>query len=93
MVFGLSAFRMKQLAFPLARWGAAAGSIGVFLLYEEFPQLILQTQYGIFPGYKDVLVAFGLMSQKKANAIDRALPIDPGLLNRPYRAPVDPEEE
>ena len=39
MVFGLSAFRMKQLAFPLARWGAAAGSIGVFLLYEEVPQL------------------------------------------------------
>ena len=92
MVFGLSAFRMKQLP-SRSRGGAPPpGSIGVFLLYEEFLQLILQTQYGVF-GYKDVLVAFGLMSQKKANAIDRALPIDPGLLNRPYRAPVDPEEE
>ena len=66
MVFGLSAFRMKQLVFPLARWGAAAGSIGVFLLYEEFPQLILQTQYGVFPGYTDVAIAFGFMKDPKA---------------------------
>ena len=92
MVFGLSAFRMKQLVFPLARWGAAAGSIGVFLLYEEFPQLILQTQYGVFPGYKDVLVAFGLMTQKRANSLDKALPASPGALNRPYKEPVLEED-
>ena len=86
-----SMFRIKQLAPPLARWGAAGGSIVFFLLYEEFPQLILQSQYGVFPGYKDVLVAFGMMSQAKANSLDRALPADPGVLNRPYKAPVDPE--
>lgn len=56
----MSAFRVKQLVFPLARWGAAVGSIGIFLLYEEIPQLILQTQYGVFPGYTDVAIAFGL---------------------------------
>jgi hypothetical protein len=85
----LSSFRIKQLAPPLARWGAAVGSIGFFLLYEELPQLILQTQYGIFPGYKDVMVAFGMMTQAKANAIDRSLPISPGVLNRPANLPED----
>lgn len=34
-----------------ARWGVAFGSIGFFLLYEELPQLIMQTQYGIWPGW------------------------------------------
>lgn len=57
----MSFFRAKQLGPPLARWGAAAGTIGFFLLYEEVPQLILQTQYGIFPGYTDVAIAFGFM--------------------------------
>ena len=80
----LSGFRIKQLVPPLARWGAAAGSIGFFLLYEELPQLILQAQYGIFPGYKDVLVEFGLMSRKRANGIDDMLPQGAGALNRPH---------
>ena len=88
----MSFFRMKQLGIPLARWGVAGGSIVFFLLYEEFPQLILQTQYGIFPGYKDVLVAFGLMTQKRANSLDKALPASPGPLNRPYKEPVLEEE-
>ena len=34
-----------------ARWGAAAGAIGFFLLYEDLPQLILQTQYGNWQGW------------------------------------------
>ena len=85
----MSFFRFKQLALPAARWGAALGSIGFFLLYEELPQLALQAQYGVFPGYKDVLVAMGWMTQKKANALDRMLPqVD--FLNRPIK---DPKEE
>ena len=55
----LTWFRIKQLGPPAARWGVAAGSIGFFLLYEALPQLALQSQYGVFPGYKDVLVAMG----------------------------------
>jgi len=85
----MSFFRIKQLAMPAARWGVAIGSIGFFLLYEELPQLVLQSQYGIFPGYKDVLVAFGMMTQKKANALDAMVPqVD--FLNRPLK---DPKEE
>ena len=34
-----------------ARWGVAIGSIGFFLLYEDLPQLILQTQYGNWRGW------------------------------------------
>ena len=83
----MSFFRAKQLGVPAARWGVAAGSIGFFLLYEELPQLILQTQYGVFPGYKSVLVAFGAMSQERSDALDRALPISPGVLNRPAKVP------
>jgi len=79
-------FRAKQLGIPAARWGVAVGSIGFFLLYEELPQLILQSQYGIFPGYKDVLVSFGLMTQKRANAID-AMMANPDYLNRPAKDP------
>ena len=87
----MSFYRFKQLAPPLARWGAAAGSIVVFLLYEEFPQLILQAQYGIFPGYKDVLVYMGWMSQKRANKLDAMLPqVD--QLNRPIRDPKPDED-
>ena len=92
----MSMFRIKQLVPPLARWGVAAGSIGFFLLYEELPQLILQAQYGVFPGYKDVLIAFGLMSKQKSNAIDSFLPIAPGVLNRPTaigNKPAAVEEE
>ena len=71
-----------------SRWGVAAGSIGFFLLYEELPQLALQSQYGIFPGYKDKLVGFGLMSQKTANAYDKMVPqVD--ALNRPIREPKE----
>ena len=33
------------------RWGIAIGSIGFFLLYEDLPQLILQTQYGVWKGW------------------------------------------
>lgn len=61
----ISFFRAKQLGVPAARWGVAAGSIGFFLLYEDLPQLILQTQYGVFPGWTGVAVAFGLMNEKK----------------------------
>ena len=86
----MSFFRMKQLAPPLARWGMAAGSIGFFLLYEELPQLILQTQYGVFPSYKDVLVSFGMMTQAKANSLDRMLPISQGIMNRPAKTYEDP---
>ena len=83
-------FRIKQLAPPLVRWGVAIGSVAVFALYEELPQLALQTQYGVFPGYKDVLVAMGMMSQKTANSMDNMLPqVD--SLNRPIRDPK-PEE-
>ena len=89
----LSFFRIKQLGPPAARWGAAAGSIGFFLLYEEIPQLVLQTQYGIFPSYKDILVSFGMMTQAKANALDRALPLSPGFLNRPGKTFEPPSEE
>ena len=41
----MSMFRAKQLGIPAARWGVAVGSIGFFLLYEEVPQLVMQTQY------------------------------------------------
>ena len=74
----------------------AIGTVAVFALYEELPQLILQTQYGIFPGYKTVLVEFGLMTQAKSNALDRMLPLSPGFLNRPsktYEAPAAVEED
>ena len=60
-----TAFRMKQLLPPLARWGAAAGSIGFFLLYEDLPQLIMQTQYGDFPGWTGVAQHYGLMAKPK----------------------------
>ena len=63
----LSFFRMKQLAPPAARWGGAVGTIGFFLLYEEIPQLILQTQYGVFPNYTDVAIAFGFAKDPKAS--------------------------
>ena len=62
----LSFFRMKQLGVPAARWGGAVGTIVCFLLYEEFPQLILQTQYGVFPNYTDVAIAFGMIKNPKA---------------------------
>ena len=42
------------------------GSIGFFLLYEDLPQLILQTPYGNFPGWTGVAVAFGMMKDPKA---------------------------
>jgi len=61
----LSVFRAKQLGIPLARWGVAFGSIGFFLLYEELPQLILQTQYGVFPGWTGVAEAAGLIKKKE----------------------------
>ena len=63
MSFPFSAFRMKQLAPPLARWGAAAGAIGFFLLYEELPQLILQEQYGVFGGWTAVGVHYGFIKE------------------------------
>ena len=66
MSFPFSAFRMKQLAPPLARWGGAAGAIGFFLLYEELPQLILQEQYGVFGGWTAVAVEYGFMKPKPA---------------------------
>jgi hypothetical protein len=62
----MSFFRAKQLGIPAARWGVAAGSIGFFLLYEDLPQLILQTPYGNFPGWTGVAVAFGMMKDPKA---------------------------
>ena len=62
----LSSFRFKQLAMPAARWGVAVGSIGFFLLYEELPQLILQTQYGVFPGWTGVAQEFGLAAKPTA---------------------------
>jgi len=61
----MSMFRAMQLGVPAARWGVAAGSIGFFLLYEDLPQLILQTQYGVFPGWTGVAVAAGLMKEPK----------------------------
>ena len=66
----LSAFRVKQLIFPAARWGVAIGSIGFFLLYEDLPQLILQTQYGNFPGWTGVAREFGLISTPAAKEED-----------------------
>jgi len=57
-------FRAKQLGFPAARWGGAVGVIGFFLLYEDLPQLIMQTQYGVFPGWDGVAREFGLMAKK-----------------------------
>ena len=61
----MSAFRMKQLGIPAARWGAAVGSIAFFCLYEELPQLIMQTQYGNFPGWTGVAEHFGLISKRE----------------------------
>lgn len=57
-----SAFRAIQLGLPAARWGGAVGVVGFFLLYEDLPQLILQTQYGNFPGWAGVAREFGLMA-------------------------------
>eukprot|EP00326_Haptolina_ericina_P010222 CAMPEP_0181226656 /NCGR_PEP_ID=MMETSP1096-20121128/32373_1 /TAXON_ID=156174 ORGANISM="Chrysochromulina ericina, Strain CCMP281" /NCGR_SAMPLE_ID=MMETSP1096 /ASSEMBLY_ACC=CAM_ASM_000453 /LENGTH=52 /DNA_ID=CAMNT_0023320013 /DNA_START=83 /DNA_END=241 /DNA_ORIENTATION=+ len=48
------------------RWGGAFGAIGFFLLFEDLPQLILQTQYGNFPGWHGVAVAFGVIKDKSA---------------------------
>jgi|EP00326_Haptolina_ericina_P003924 hypothetical protein len=59
-------FRMKQLGVPAMRWGGAFGAIGFFLLFEDLPQLILQTQYGNFPGWHGVAVAFGVIKDKSA---------------------------
>ena len=88
---GSLAFTLKKFSAPLARWGVALGSIGFFLLYEELPQLALQAQYGVFPGYKDVLVYMGWMSQKRANKLDAMLPqVD--QLNRPIRDPKPDED-
>ena len=61
----MSAFRMKQLGIPAARWGIAAGSIGFFLLYEEIPQLVMQTQYGNFPGWTGMLAWAGVINEPK----------------------------
>ena len=87
----LSAFRIKQLLFPAARWGGAAGTIGFFLLYEDLPQLILQTQYGVFPGFQDVLVSFGFITQAKANWMNSFFP-QASILNRPVKDPPSTEE-
>jgi hypothetical protein len=57
----LSSFRMSQLIPPLARWGVAAGSVGFFLLYEEIPQLVMQTQYGNFPGWTGMMAHLGFI--------------------------------
>lgn len=60
----VSIFRIKQLAPPVMRWFGAFGCIGFFLLFEDLPQLILQTQYGDFPGWRGVAVAYGLIKDK-----------------------------
>jgi hypothetical protein len=60
----LSFFRAKQLGFPAARWGVAVGSVGFFLLYEEIPQLVMQTQYGNFPGWSGMLTYLGITKEK-----------------------------
>jgi len=61
----MSMFRAKQLGIPAARWGVAVGSIGFFLLYEEVPQLVMQTQYGVFPGWTGMGVYLGVLSPPK----------------------------
>ncbi len=61
----LSAFRAKQLIAPAARWGVAAGTIGFFLMYEDLPQLIMQTQYGNFPGWTGVFEHYGLIKKSE----------------------------
>ena len=59
-------FRMKQLGLPALRWGGAFGAIGFFMLYEDLPQLIMQTQYGNFPGWHGVAVEYGLIKPTPA---------------------------
>ena len=56
--------QFKQLGIPAARWGSAIGVVGFFLLYEDLPQLILQTQYGNFPGWGGVAREWGLLAPK-----------------------------
>lgn len=60
----VSMFQMKRMAMPAARWGGALGAIGFFLLYEDLPQLILQTQYGVWRGWTGVAEEFGLIEKK-----------------------------
>ena len=62
----MNMYTLTKYGPSLARWGVAAGSVGFFLLYEELPQLILQTQYGNFPGWTGVAREFGLISAPKA---------------------------
>ena len=61
---------MTKMIFPLARWGAAVGAIGAFLLYEEVPQLVLQTTYGVPVTYRDVFEYAGLVAPKPVKTDD-----------------------
>eukprot|EP00966_Prymnesium_polylepis_P334754 7390127-Prymnesium_polylepis.2 len=51
---GVSKVALQTRAGAAGRWGVSFGIIGFFLLYEDLPQLILQTQYGVFPGWSGV---------------------------------------
>jgi len=51
---GVSKVALQTRAGAAGRWGVSFGIISFFLLYEDLPQLILQTQYGVFPGWSGV---------------------------------------
>eukprot|EP00308_Calcidiscus_leptoporus_P006953 CAMPEP_0119358042 /NCGR_PEP_ID=MMETSP1334-20130426/6322_1 /TAXON_ID=127549 /ORGANISM="Calcidiscus leptoporus, Strain RCC1130" /LENGTH=88 /DNA_ID=CAMNT_0007372441 /DNA_START=176 /DNA_END=442 /DNA_ORIENTATION=+ len=51
----------KKFAVPLARWGAAAGSVVLFLGFDDIPAILLQTNYGVPCSWKDVGIAAGLL--------------------------------
>ncbi|KAL1496248.1 hypothetical protein AB1Y20_016211 [Prymnesium parvum] len=61
----MNSFRAKQLLQPAARWGMTLGVVGFFLMYEDLPQLILQTPYGNFPGWEGVARHYGLLKPKE----------------------------
>ncbi|KAL1507502.1 hypothetical protein AB1Y20_008337 [Prymnesium parvum] len=56
-LLGVNALQVKKVAYPLMSWARTAGVVLFFLLYEELPQLILQTPYGNFPGWGGVVRA------------------------------------
>ena len=56
------AFLAKKFGMSAVRWGAALGSVGLFLGYEDLPGIILESNYGVVTTWKDVAIRFGLAS-------------------------------
>ena len=56
----------KKFALPLTRWGIAAGSVVLFLGFDDIPAILLQTNYGVPCYWKDVGIAVGLLKGPNA---------------------------